>query len=300
MSVSSDPDDADLLRDPDRDPNEDEFDEEEQDEREELRKLRLISMTATPATLTPFQEAVIQWRIQVPSSVNPDLRIDFMLDNEIVPEDGSRTVSPRFSHRYILKAKTTFAERELGRQTITVDSGGCDVYESVVPVNVGPMLADRLSGSSQISIRDGGIAVTFGNFSMTIAVPLEIEIPNWFNANMDVNMRFSISAGPRQNSRFGNVNCVLRDVSVDVSWRLLSHIFTLGCTGAIQAALEIQAKAFLEMLGGQLSSQLAETVEDEHDRRIDFLTDNDPQGRDYRFHSLQVDSAGIRFVSCPD
>jgi hypothetical protein len=164
----------------------------------------LLSLNATPAAITPFQQSEIEWRVQIPSSVDPNLLIEFTLDNEAVAEDGSRLVSPRFTHTYVLKAKGTFAERELGRTTVTVNPGACDVFPSVLGATlIQDRLTDQLSGSTQMSVRETGVSVAFGAFSLSVSIPLEVEVPHWFNANMDVTMRYGIGGNPRPDFKSG-------------------------------------------------------------------------------------------------
>jgi len=141
--------------------------------------------------------------------------------------------------------------------------------------------------------------VTFGDFSINIFIPLSISIPNWFDATMDVTMKFTLFETFGPFFPLGKVQCGLSDVSVDVSWGLLSHVLSFGCTGIVQAALEIEAKAFLEMIGSQLAIQAANAFEVEQQQRISFLNANDPQHRHFKQHSMRVSAAGVSFVSCP-
>src|SRR4029450_103611 len=211
--------------------------EQAKKEREALKKVKLRSFTATPPSVAAFGQSTLQWDVTVPSG-DPLIDIAVYLDAEGVSPHGSKKVSPSFTRTFELKAAGEFATRLLGKAQVTVDLGACQV-QGLAPVVFSavtkPQIDALFRDNPDVKLKDGGSKVALGRFSVDISIPLEIEVPSWFNADMDISLKFRLHATDR-------VRASLDDVSVDVSWTLFEHLFSLGCTGIVQAALEKQAE----------------------------------------------------------
>jgi hypothetical protein len=95
------------------------------------------------------------------------------------------------------------------------------------------------------------------------------------------------------------VVATLDNVSVDVSWSLLSHLLSLGCTAVISAALQKQAEVFLgNLMGPTMAQQLADAIQGDVDRRLAILNGPHPP-HPFRLHSMAVSANGISYRFCP-
>src|SRR4029450_1520080 len=103
---------------------------------------------------------------------------------------------------------------------------------------------------------------------------------------MDISLKFRLFASDR-------VRAILNTVSVDVSWTILEHLASLGCTGVVQAALEKQAEVFLKnLMGASMAAQLAGAVQSDVNARLTNLNASHPP-HPFRRHSMEVSEVGI-------
>jgi hypothetical protein len=272
-------------------------------EREALKKVKFHSFTATPPSIGPFHTSTLQWNVTVPPSNDPVISIGVFLDDTEVSPTGSTTVSPTFTKTYRLTAAGEFASRLLGQTQVTVDFGACQTQElaaGVLSQIVKTQIETMFAGSREMKLKQGGATVTLDNFKLAIAIPLEIEVPDWFNADMDVLLTFSLFAKPKPKPALDmEVVSILDDVSVDVSWSLLSHLFSLGCTAVVQAALQKQAEVFLrDLMGATMAQQLADAIQLDVDTRLGVLNAPHPP-HPFRLHSMAVSANGISYRFCP-
>ena len=154
------------------------------------------------------------------------------------------------------------------------------------------------TGSSEITLKPGGSTVTLDTFKVAIAIPLEINVPDWFDADMDVDLSFNLFGRP---TSVGDVRAFasIDNVSVDVSWSLLSHVLSLGCTGVVQAALQKQAEVFLHnFMGATIAQQLAAAVQADVSKRLAALNASHPP-HPFRLQSMAVSGLGISYRFCP-
>jgi hypothetical protein len=263
--------------------------------------VKLHSFTATPPSIGPFHTSTLAWNVTVPPSDDPLIDIGVFLDDTGVNPIGSTTVSPTFTKTYRLTAAGEVASKVLGQTQVTVDFGGCQTQDDLGAAVVGQVVKTQIekmfAGSGEIKLKQGGATVTLDNFKVTIAIPLEIEVPDWFNADMDILLTFLFARPtPTLDMR---VVATLDNVSVDVSWSLLSHLLTLGCTAVVSAALEKQAEVFLRnLMGPTMAQQLADAIQGEVDRRLGILNGPHPP-HPFRLHSMAVSANGINFRFCP-
>jgi hypothetical protein len=273
-------------------------------ERAALNKVKLISFTATPTSVAPFGTSTLAWNVTIPPSNDPLVDIGVFLDDTGVAPTGSTTVSPSANRSFRLAAKGEFASRALGSVLVAVNFGGCQTQDVAVGVFAAVAKApiDALfAGSSDIKLKPGGSTVTLDNFKVAIAIPLEINVPDWFDADMDIALTFSLFGRP---TAAGDVRAfaALDDVSVDVSWSLLSHVLSLGCTGVVQAALQKQAEVFLKnLMGATAAQQLAAQVQADINTRLAALNAPHPPQppQHFRLQSLVVSADGITYRFCP-
>lgn len=78
--------------------------------------------------------------------------------------------------------------------------------------------------------------MTLDDGVIVIFVPLEIKVPDWFNADMDIGVQLSVHG----------VAVSPKRVTVDVSWTFFEHLASLACTGFIQSGMQQLAQQFME------------------------------------------------------
>jgi hypothetical protein len=222
------------------------------------------------------------------------VNLGVFLDDEEVTPTGSKEVSPSFTRTFHLNAKGSVVDESLGTAQVKVDFGACqekEVVASAIQGRVEDEIDAQLAGSRKVKPK-GGSKARLGDFRLDVTIPLEIEVRNWFNADMDVSLGFGLFASSER------VRSDLREVSADVSWTLLEHLAGLGITGIIQAALQQLAEAFLDLMGDLLADRLASIVQDEVDRELALLNADNPL-LPFHLHSMRVSDLALTFRFCP-
>jgi hypothetical protein len=268
--------------------------EEKKKENAVLAQVKLHSLTASPRSIPVFGKSTVSWNVTLPPA-GPAVPVAMFLEGQSVASVGSRQVSPSFSKTFHLEAKGDLVARALGQTTVAVDPGTCHtlyISPDLVQAVVKSQLNTLLGGNSQITLRGDGTAVKLGHFGLTASVPLQISVPNWFDAKMDVSLKFSLFASD-------HVLAFIDNISVDVSWSIREHLASLGCTGVVQAALEIEATAFLQdLIGNKLAIELASSFQIQLNNEIAALHASHP-GQHFKMHSMGVTEQGVSFQICP-
>jgi hypothetical protein len=83
-----------------------------------LSKVKLLSFTASPDHILPFESSTLRWQAQTPGGVT------FSLDSFVsaVPAVGMEVVEPAFTSVFMLQARAREAEVTLGTVTVSVDT----------------------------------------------------------------------------------------------------------------------------------------------------------------------------------
>jgi hypothetical protein len=263
-------------------------------ERKALKKVKLHSFTANPLSIEALGTSKLQWQVTGIPPDDPTVILGVSLDDEEVAPTGSKEVSPSFTRTFHLNAKGSVVDQPLGTAQVEVDFGACQERE-VLPVAIQGRIEDeidaQLAGSRKVKPK-GGSKARLGDFRLDVTIPLEIEVRNWFNADMDVSLRFGLFASSER------VRSDLREVSADVSWTLLEHLAGLGLTGIIQSALQQLAEAFLDLVGDLLADRLASLVQNEVNRELAQLNADNPPVP-FHLHSMGVSDLGLAFRFCP-
>lgn len=262
-------------------------------ERKALKKVKLQSFTATPPSIEALGASTLRWHVTGIPPDDPTVILGVFLEDDDVAPNGSKEVSPTFTRTFHLNVKGSVVDQSLGTAQVKVDFGACQERE-VLPVAIQGPIEDeidaQLAGSRKVRPK-GGSKARLGDFRVDVTIPLEIKVRNWFNADMDVSLRFSLFASDR-------VRSDLRDASADVSWTLLEHLAGLGITGIVQAALQQLAEAFLDLMGDLLADRLASLVQKEVDRELALLNADNPPVP-FQLHSMTVSDLALAFRFCP-
>jgi hypothetical protein len=264
-------------------------------EREALKKVKLRSFTATPPSIEALAASTLQWSV---TGIPPDdltVNLGVFLEDEEVAPTGSKTVSPGFTRTFHLNAKGSVANKSLGTTQVKVNFGAClddELVPSLVTRKVKETIDAQVAGSRKVKPR-GGSTVQLADFSVNVSIPLEIEVRGWFNADMDVSLRFSLFASSER------VRSELTNASVDVSWTFLEHLAGLGITGIVQSAMQKLAEALFDLMGSLLADQLAGFIQEHVDTKLADLNAGNPP-HPFHLHSMHVSELGLTFRFCPE
>jgi hypothetical protein len=151
----------------------------------------------------------------------------------------------------------------------------------------------RFSGSSQFSLRDGKTQVTAGDGVLSISAPLTINVPNWFDADMNIAIQLAVSGGFQ-------VVVSAPVVNVDVSWSFFENLASLGCGEAIQSGMSQMAQAFLRsIVDAEVIPAVTQAITGQVAEFVKSLQDADPQRRAYAMTLLTLSPNGLRITACP-
>ena len=146
------------------------------------------------------------------------------------------------------------------------------------------------------TLKDGGSVVTAGADGLVdIHVPLTINVPNWFDADMDIHIQLTISGAD------GHVLVGAPVVDPQVNFSLLSNLASLGCTDAIGLGMTKMAYAFLEhLVDKELRPLVEQKIVDQVNSFLSTLQNDDPQKRTFFVSTLIFSSArGLLITGCP-
>lgn len=284
-----------------RDPNdEDPRNDEAIHERALLNKLRLISFTANPGTVKPFQPSTLAWNVLVPPTVSSEIDVSFTVDNHDVPAVGSLLVSPLSTGAFVLTAHSSLSGRQMGIQIVNVDAA--ELVEASLP-----RAAIQFSAQAVKDLFRAGSLTSRGDLSvqmlpsdgLRLHVPLEASIPNCFDADIDVDLDIRVSVKQQPNGGRA-ASARLSDVSVDVIFHILEHIFSLGTATAAQALIEPLATDLIRgFLGPQIETLFARPLQQAIDFFLAGWQGADPTHRVYRVYSITAEPEGLIILGAP-
>lgn len=285
-------------------PDRDENDVDVEDVRAEARllsQLRVRRFTASPDTIHPFESATLTWDVAVPRSVSDEIEVTFSVAGQVVPASGTRPASPLATGAFVLEARSPNARRILGHAIVNVDVTACRF--EVEPLSLLQELArrsrDLLRGAGSLTLR-GDIALSARPpDGLLIEAPLRASIPNFFDADVDVDVLFGLSAV----SRSGGARVVaakVRSVSVDVIFHAAEHVLSGGTATAVQAVVQpLAAELIRSYVGPVLEQEVAAQLQVLVDLVLSGFRATDPEGREHRLYSIATEPRFIAVVGCP-
>jgi hypothetical protein len=266
-----------------------------QEDRETFRQVRLRSFRATPESVPPFVESTLRWEVTGPS----DGVFFIKLDGDPVERAGSRAVQAFGTKTYRLVAFGHVLTKELGQATVSLDSRDCQegpVSASAVEIRLEQAAAAQFN-RGRLSLRNGAHA-ELSSEGLSISIPAKVDIRGWFDADLDLDLSFHLFAGHTTNQSL--VQARVRDVDVDVSFDLAEHLASLGCSSAVQGALEKLIESVVrDIIGPNLEAQVAQGLQAAANGWLDTWQEADDQGRVYRLFDVETSSNTVLFIGCP-
>jgi len=125
-------------------------------------------------------------------------------------------------------------------------------------------------------------------------VPIAIDVPDWFDADMDIHVQLTITGA-------GQVFVAAPVVDPQVSWSLLSNLLSFGCTDGISSGMTQISKIFLQhIVDVEVRPFVTQLLVGIMNSVISTLEQSDPQHRTYVMTSLLFSAArGLTITACP-
>ena len=267
-----------------------------------LKQVKLNSFSVVPPTVSPYGTVTATWDVTVPTSA---FDITISLKGEAVAPSGTKTFTlANQREEFPLAAVINdpplpFAARILRTAQVIVKTTDCQdekLPASAVTVPLKDAMDNAFSGGGNFTLKDGGSTVTAGADGLVdIHVPITIDVPDWFDADMDIHIQLTITGAA------GHVFVAAPVVDPQVSWSLASNLASLGCTDAIGKGMTKISYAFLErIVDNEVRPAVAAQIEGAVNQFLNILHNNDAQKRTFVMTTLIFSAnEGLLITGCP-
>ena len=206
-------------------------------------EFRLVSFTASPASVTPGKPVTLRWNIDRSGQCSGQFKINGIA----VPMDGSKIVNPLADTTFTISVATTCnVSRNLGRVAVDVNESSCRITsipeslarDQIIRAVDASIQEFNQSSSNDLSKRTQ-TQVEIDNLGITVRLRLRAAINNFPDPDLNVDMKIGVGVGP------GNtVTVFYRSFSVDVDWPFFVTAISLGITKIVEEIVEgrIQGK----------------------------------------------------------
>lgn len=272
-----------------------------QKERDALKKVVLHSFGVTPLQSPVFGTVTAKWNVTVPTiDETGGIEIGLQLNKQPVAATGTQTFTVIQDTVFTLAAVVADEDkvgRTLRQWTVHVNLSECQsesLPALLVTAPIKNVLTQAFGSDDQFSV-NGDIEVTPDTGVVNINVPLNINVPNWFDADMDIRVQLAITGGK-------DPIVTAPKVDVNVDWGFLSNLLSLGCTDLIGSGMSQISKVFLEhIIDFEVRPAITQGLAALRDQYLGRLQSDDPQKRTYVMRSLTFgpDPTGITILACP-
>jgi hypothetical protein len=273
-----------------------------QAEKDALNNVKVNSYTVVPTNVAPYGTVTATWNVTVPPSA---FDIVISLNGQEVAPTGTKTITVGQQRMSLPLAAVIndpplpFASKILKTAIVTVNTSDCQeekLPSSVVTVPLKDAMDATFSGGGNFSLKSGGSTVTAGADGLVdIHVPITIDVPDWFDADMDIHIQLTITGAD------GHVFVAAPVVDPKASFSLASNLASLGCSDAVSTGMTKMAYAFLERI---VDNELRPAIEQQLVAQVNYFTtlfqNNDPQHRTFVMSSLIFSAnEGLLITACP-
>lgn len=242
---------------------------------------------------------VVSWHVVFAENVDATLR----LNGAFVTTFGTKQFHPTQTTTFTLSAVFAYGtERRLTSTAVRVDPIDCQdrSIEAYLMTDTFKFEFDkRFNLPGKVTLRDDGSIVTFGDNRINIAVPAEINVPNWFDANLDLAIELSV----RHVSSTGDspLSVSITKVDFDVDWSLLENLVSLGCGHLVEMGMSELGQVLMEnMIGAELGPRVTAELNTHAIDQRDKAKLQDPGHRRHRFTSVAISPDGLILRLCPE
>jgi hypothetical protein len=274
-------------------------------EYELLGEIAVLSFTANPDVVELFRTTTLSWSVRLPPALVAPVSFTVVGEGPVVTNpgiSGSATATPLSNSDYALIAETAIVNRQIATVSVRVDTPDCrpQGFPAAAITNLVQATITRLfqGDSNEFSLARSGVIVNSSNDTIFINVPLNLNIPNWFDATMDIAVQIGVGmqGAPPQ----ATVSAWLRNVHVNVDWSWYSDVLSGGCTVAVAAGMEKVSQAFIRLIAQNSATGIAEELNRlvQVTAAIDRAQDT-PERRTYTLTSLDLTSTTLDMTLCP-
>lgn len=215
-------------------------------------EFRLLSFTATPASVTPGQPVTLKWS----TAHSGHCAGTFKINGIAVPASGSKVVNPLADTTYTLVVHLPCnISHTMGRVTADVNESSCritSIPEAIVRSQVINVVDANIKDFNDHSSNDlskrSETQVEIDPQGISIKLRLSASINNFPDPDINVDMKVGLGVGP------GNtVSVFYRSFSVDVDWPWWVTAISLGITKIVEEIVEGRIE-------GKIKSQILDAL----------------------------------------
>jgi hypothetical protein len=259
-----------------------------------LGGIGIVSFTASPSPVVPFERTTLSWSVNIPPALH-GVRLT-VAGQTSAGASGSAIDTLYSTTVYSLTAETAIVNREIARLTVPVDDSSCkfgSIEGRVISSQLKTVIAQQFQGGSGFSLGGAGVSVNLSDNTIAINIPLNLNVPDWFDATMSIAVQIEVEMQgvPPQAAVWVQVT----NVGIDVSWSWYGTLLSLGVTSAVAAGMEKIAQVFMSEIA---KSQIAPRIAEQISNLVQGLA-IDPGGRTFALTSLTLTSGYLTYTVCP-
>ncbi len=251
-----------------------------------------------PRAITIGGGCVVSWHVVFGENVDAELHLNGVLVTTV----GTKQFQPTQSTTFMLSAVfPDGTERGLASTAVRVDALDCQDRSIASGIITNPFKQEfdrRFNIPGQVTLRDNGSVVTLGDNQINIAVPVEIHVPDWFDANLDLSIELSV----RHIAITGNSPLMVNvhNVNFEVDWSFLENLASLGCGHFVELGMSKLGQVLMEnMIATELVPQATDELNKLANAQRDLVQRQDPQQRPHQFTRVVISADGVGFRLCP-
>jgi hypothetical protein len=264
--------------------------------RNALNKITSFSFSVSPLSVPVNSGVTASWHVVLP--VVEGFTFVIKLNGMAVAATGTQTFLVNYTETFTLTASVTIdptVARTLGAKTVQVSTSDCQtmtVSSALITIPIESQLQQAFASSSQITLKSG-VSVVAGTGVINISAPLNINVPDWFDADMTIAIQIDISGG-------SSVLVSAPTVNVQVSWGLASNLLSLGCTDLVGSGMtQIAQVLFAHIVNAEIVGPIQSGLSGQVTSFINGLEQSDAQHRTFVMHTLTFDANNVTVTACP-
>jgi hypothetical protein len=266
----------------------------------DIFRLELFQSSAT--AYRPFDELAVEWRISpVGGNVPPDYRFLLVANYRTLDNDLALSGAGRVQ----MFGETSLAIRGAPRGTsfwqtlgesipLSVDTSECTVLEASRALIDG-MVTDEVSsltGETASIVLRGDVSVTWGSEFVSYSLPFRIDIPSFFNANLDIELRVYFRVFHEGDE--SELDITIEHTS-NVVFSNVEHIGSFGHAATVEATAEALIPLLLDCVCRSAEAQAIRSI-------LQLIAVLVPSS--YRLFSISIvpldDQSRVELVLCPE
>jgi hypothetical protein len=263
-----------------------------------LQDIRTRRFSVWPDAIVVGEDCVVSWDVVFGETVDAKLR----LNGAFVTTVGTQHFRP--TQTTIFKLSVVFpdgTERGLVSDSVRVDPVGCtdSLVQSVdMTEKFEKEINKRFNLPGKISLRGNGSVVSFGTGQISISVPAEINVPDWFDADLNLTIELFV----RFVSSTGDAPLSVTEHSVDfeVDWSFLENLVSLGCGHFVEMGMTELGQVLMEnMIYTEVAPLVTDALNFYANQQRAIVRAQDPQRRPLLFTHVAISPDGLNLRLCP-